>query len=531
MLKLSLASYDWALRHLIAEGDTDLFPSPFEISALRHSWPTIRKQLADTDVTNYAWRGGRRFVVPKKMLAFRVATQLDPLDSLILAALMYKYGPALEAHRIPISERRVFSHRLGRSGDGRLYADRPSWHDFWETSVEKAKSSKCSFVVVADIADFYNQVYHHVIERQLQAALPKPAAKTLKRFLQTLTDKGSRGIPVGPHSSHILAECALDPTDRSLLSHGYDFCRYVDDIHIFCSDEEEATGALYDLVQILDNQQRLMIQNEKTWVRKAQEFIELANSMLIDRPATDEEAEILTLISDETGGDPYREISLQDLEAEDLDLLSQKILEQLLGHYLEQEERVDYPRLSWLMRRLTQVGAPGGLDFILSNIARLSPILGPVSRYIMAAVPNYNGDKNLIGAKILRALEYPIIKKSHYLQAILLDVIATLPELDHVDLVTARYGGSDPLVRREILRAAAIGARGDWLRDRKTEFRSMDPWLRRAFVSSSAALPEEEAHFWLQAVRDNLSPLEKVVASFAHKRKDLKLGEINITKL
>jgi len=325
MLKLSLASYDWALRHLIAEGDTDLFPSPFEISALRHSWPTIRKQLADTDVTNYAWRGGRRFVVPKKMLAFRVATQLDPLDSLILAALMYKYGPALEAHRIPISERRVFSHRLGRSGDGRLYADRPSWHDFWE--------------------------------------------------------------------------------------------------------------------------------------------------------------------------------------------------------------RVDYPRLSWLMRRLTQVGAPGGLDFILSNIARLSPILGPVSRYIMATVPNYNGDKNLIGAKILRALEYPIIKKSHYLQAILLDVIATLPELDHVDLVTARYGGSDPLVRREILRAAAIGARGDWLRDRKTEFRSMDPWLRRAFVSSSAALPEEEAHFWLQAVRDNLSPLEKVVASFAHKRKDLKLGEINITKL
>ena len=30
----------------------------------------------------------------------------------------------------------------------------------------------------------------------------------------------------------------------------------------------------------------------------------------------------------------------------------------------------------------------------------------------MAAVPNYTGDKNVIGAKILRALERPIIKKS-----------------------------------------------------------------------------------------------------------------------
>jgi len=529
MLKLPLTAYDWALRYLTAEGDTDLFPCPFEVSALKFSWLELRKQLAAMDVSSYVWRGGRRFVVPKKMLAFRVATQLDPVDSLVLAALMYKFGPALEARRLPISEKRIFSYRLEPNTDGRLYRATPGWHDFWKESLEKAQQPNCAYVVVADIADFYNQIYHHVVERQLDAAVPSPVAKVIKTFLQTLTDKVSRGVPVGPHCSHILAECALDATDRSLLSHGYDFCRYVDDIHIFSADEEHATGALYQLADILDSQQRLILQNEKTRIMEVDEFIPLAQSMLIDRPATDEEAKILAVIANEAGGDPYREISLENLDERTLDVLSQEALERLLRHYLEEED-VDYPRLSWLLRRLTQVGAPGGLDFILSALKALSPILGPAARYIMSAVPNYSGDKVLVGKKLLGALEHPIVKKSHYLQAVLLDVIATLPELNNIDEITARYPDTDPLVRREILRAAASGERGDWLRDRKPEFRGMDPWCRRAYVNAVRALPPDEAHFWLKGVKDGLSGLERAVARFTFNDKELKVGNVDITK-
>jgi Reverse transcriptase (RNA-dependent DNA polymerase) len=530
-MKLPLVSYDWAIKHLVAEGDTDLFPVQFEIEALKYLWPSLRKEFANLDVTNYAWRGGRRFVVPKRMLSFRVATQLDPVDSLVFAALIHKYGPSLERNRLPAAEGRIFSYRFFPSAAGHFYADSPSWHDFWEASLAKASRPSCSHVVVVDIADFYNQVYHHVIERQLTAAgLVQPVAKVIKRFLQTLTDKVSRGIPVGPHSAHILAECALDPTDRSLLSHGYDFCRYVDDIHVFVQNEAEAMGAIYNLAQILDNQQRLILQNEKTRVLTANDFAAIARSMLIDRPANEKEAAILALIGSKTGGDRYREISLKDLSLAELKVVSQDVLDDLLSHYLS-EPAVDYPRLSWLLRRLTQVGAPGGVEFVLAQMGQLSPILGPAMRYLMAAVPNVTGDKKTIGKKVLAALDLPVIQKSPYLQMILLNVLATLPELDHVDPVTALYPAADPAVRREILCVAGAGARADWLRDRKAEYRGMDVWARRAFVYASRALPREEADFWIQSVRDIMSPIEKVVARHAFRDKELKLGNIEIAKL
>jgi hypothetical protein len=170
------------------------------------------------------------------------------------------------------------------------------------------------------------------------------------------------------------------------------------------------------------------------------------------------------------------------------------------------------------------------MEFVLSRMHRLSPIMGPVARYLMSAIPHFQGDKKRLGEKILQALELPVIKKSPYLQIVLLDVLAVLPELNHADAITARYGEADPAVRREILSVAAAGGRGGWLRDRKNEFRSMDPWSRRAFVRASVALPEEEAKFWIQSVRDGMTPMEKVVARHAFKDKQMKLGNINVAQ-
>jgi hypothetical protein len=121
-VKLSQDSYDWSLKHLIREHDTDLFPLPFEIEAIESQWGSLGPEFAHLDVTNYTWRGGRRFVVPKGHLAFRLATQLDPIDSVVLSALVYEYGGLLESSRLPTTDNRVFSYRFAPSEDGRLYA-------------------------------------------------------------------------------------------------------------------------------------------------------------------------------------------------------------------------------------------------------------------------------------------------------------------------------------------------------------------------------------------------------------------------
>lgn len=526
-MKLARASYDWAIKHLVREHDTDLFPLPIEIEAVNALWPELVPEFEKLDVSNYVWRGGRRFIVPKGPLAFRLATQLDPIDNIVLSALLYEFGPLLEDSRLSISTQRVFSYRFAPDSDGRMYAQAQGWHGFWRRSKQIA-AQYGGYVVIADISDFYNQIYHHTLERHFDnTPLSSPVKKVLKNYLQTLTNKESRGIPVGPHTSHIFAECALDAIDRSLISHGLMHCRYVDDFHIFTATYQDAVDALYILTQTLDSQQRLVLQNAKTKIMLVDDFTARADEMLLDNPINEEEEAILKVIAEETNDDPYTEVALSALNPDALAKLDQSILEELIQVYLQQNP-VDFQRLAWLIRRLTQVGAPGALEILIENMPALSPILGPIARYIMSAVPNYTSRRDFLGAAIVNVLKLPIINRSPYLQTVLMDVVARMPDLNHVDDLTALYRNAVPEVQRGILLVAGSGKRRDWLRDRKTEFRQMEPWCRRAYLAAAAVLTPDEAKFLMDAVRDSLSSLERVVAK--HYISGSKVGTIDIAK-
>ena len=276
-MKLTKGSYQWALRHLISEGDSDIFPRPFEIDAMRFGIKDLLQSVETIEIEQYVWNGGRRFHVPHRKLSFRRATQLDPLDSLVFAAIIRKYGSKIEKRRIPQTEKRVFSYRFSPQPDGRLYGRISNWRSFWEASLEKAQQDDVAAVAIVDITDFYNQIYHHVLENELEACgLEKPVQTAVMHMLTTLSDTVSRGVPVGPHAAHLLAECSLIPMDRSLLAQGFQFVRYVDDLHFFCSGEEEAEVRIEDFANILDKHQHLTIQGQKTQILSAEDFRETA---------------------------------------------------------------------------------------------------------------------------------------------------------------------------------------------------------------------------------------------------------------
>jgi hypothetical protein len=90
--------------------------------------------------------------------------------------------------------------------------------------------------------------------------------------LQFETDKISRGIPGGPHPSHVLAELALVPIDGFLMQSGITYCRYVDDIHLFVKSKAEATIELSNLVQALDGH-KLSLNRTKTRIIPVSEFV------------------------------------------------------------------------------------------------------------------------------------------------------------------------------------------------------------------------------------------------------------------
>ena len=85
MLRLQSASLDWALKHIEKYGDTDIFPVPFEFQAIREFWDSdIKPWIRSMNLLEWELRPYRRLLTPKNRYGFRISTQLDPIDSIIL---------------------------------------------------------------------------------------------------------------------------------------------------------------------------------------------------------------------------------------------------------------------------------------------------------------------------------------------------------------------------------------------------------------------------------------------------------------
>jgi len=515
MLRLRSDPYEWAITHLLKKKDTDLFPKPFELEAIENFPDDAIKSLQKTDVGSYSWHRGRNTIVPKSILSFRPATQLDPWDSLILTALLYEFGEKIEKKRIPYGKGIVFSYRfLPMKHEGEMYDRDADWPSFWGKSRERAASIG-GYVAIADVSNYYNQISHDTLKAQLlDADVPQEAVESVIKLCSKVSQDGSRGIPVGPHATHLLAECAFDPIDRCLMAEGYTFCRFVDDIHIFCKTWEEAQIAFYDLADILDKQQKLSLQSQKSKILSADEFIEFANNVISETPHTDLETDVIEVIDRYSKGDRYRNIDYGDLTQDDLNILSQQNLETLLNSYLA-HPNPNFVRIRWFFRRLAQVGVPGAVPLAVSKLEQFSPAIADLAAYLLSAKNNYTGIWKDLGDQVLHALELPIIRHSEYLNVILLDLFTSLPTLNHVESILQKYKTSSPMVRREIIRVATTHNAHYWLRQRKEELLSADTWLRRALIEGASTFTKDERISWLQHIEEEGTELEKLIAKKA----------------
>jgi len=358
-MKLKRQSIKWALNHLLKLSDSDLFPRPIELDIINELGDKAIDLLSSLEIKEIKPGPPRRFIVPKGELSYRVATQLDPLDSIFLAAIIYEFGEDIERKRIPKEDEKVFSYRFSPDSSGHFYDKNFSWSTFWDKC--KQKSENFRYVVSLDIADFYNQVYHHSIENQLlDCKLPKEVIDWVMRLLKGITVRVSRGIPVGPHSTHLLAEISLNPIDNSLKARGVEFSRYIDDFIIYCNSKEEARSSIYLMAYILDKQQRLILQSQKTKIFKKEEFQKFCDHMIEDRPINDLESSIISIIKKYSGDNPYKIVYLSEIADDDLKYFNEVAITKIFNDYLN-KENPNFVRLRWFIRRLSQVGHPSAL--------------------------------------------------------------------------------------------------------------------------------------------------------------------------
>jgi hypothetical protein len=186
----------------------------------------------------------------------------------------------------------------------------------------------------------------------------------------------------------------------------------------------------------------------------------------------------------------------------------------VLASYLAQKEP-NFVRLRWFIRRLTQVGAPGGVEYVVNNLDRKLPAIGDIAGYLKSAEEDYQGEWNDIGRRLIVSLSLPIVQSNEYLQMVLLGLFSRIRDLNHVEDLVAIFDRSGPLARRKVILGAIQAKAYPWLRTLKSDMTKSDPWLWRAVLYSAQSFPKDEKDHWIRHVKKKATDLEKAVAEVA----------------
>jgi len=180
---------------------------------------------------------------------------------------------------------------------------------------ELAAEFKDGYVVTCDIVDFYNQIYLHRTENLIEEACGLAYAahgKAMENFLLGLNTLTSRGIPVGPAPSIIIAELIAADIDKKILSYTDNFVRWVDDISIFFATKDEAERVLHELTAFVHSNHRLVFSGEKTPVLTVERFV---RNM---RDEEEEEQKLIKARAKERAMDAYWKELIEEIPTYDI---------------------------------------------------------------------------------------------------------------------------------------------------------------------------------------------------------------------
>lgn len=517
MLRLQPQSYDWALNHIEKFGDTDIFPLPFEFSAIRAYWEQdVKPELSQQNVLDWELRAYRRLLTPKHRYGFRISTQLDPLDSITFTALMYEIGRDIESFRIIKDLNIAFANRFFPDDDGQMYDPNYNWDAFQNHCRKQVDSGEFQYVVVADIADFFPRIYSHPLDQALGQAVPTKAnhVRALKRCLSQMNGSVSYGIPVGQAASRLLAELVLDDVDRGLMGEGLIHCRFVDDFRVFCKTEKEALAALAILANLLFENHGLTLQQHKTRVMTIEDFENLILGNDDDREISGLSEQFNEILSHIDILNPYDDFNFYELDEDMQEDIRRMNLEGILEAHLEEVDDIDISLVRFLLKRLTQIGSPDSVECLIRNINKLYPVVKEVMLYFQTIEIDVE-TKHRLGTQLLGICTDSIVGHLEYNRIWILNTFTKNNEWNNTDRFMRLFTElSDQYSQRELILAMGRAGLDHWFRPRRRNASELSPWLKRAFLAASSCLPGDQAQHWYRSL-PRLDVLEKVVTKWA----------------
>lgn len=202
--------------------------------------------------------------VPKPYGHVRPGSVLQIQDQVVYNALVQALRPQLAQH-IATPTASDYSYRLRSS------AASVEWFESWFRHARALDrdsiadiDSGCTWVVVADIAGYYENIDLSTLRSDLNALDgPETVVTLLHELVMRWPRVQRRGLPQGYSPSDLLAKLYLASVDSTLTAEGFHHRRWVDDFRIFCRSESEARKALVLLAETL-GRRGLVLQSAKS---------------------------------------------------------------------------------------------------------------------------------------------------------------------------------------------------------------------------------------------------------------------------
>lgn len=506
--------FEFAIENIIKYGDTDIFPYPIE----NHIFYDKKKEVVDILVDmfdnfeNYLIKCppiNESMLVSSGYTGFRWATQLDPIWNAFFLGITLSISEKIEENRISTSSNKVFSYRIKLNKENYTIFDKNfGWNEFYNVSINKAKDYK--YVLICDISHFYTNIYHHRLENSIAKLdiKDKRAEKYIMKFLQNFSSTKSYGLPIGCQASRILAELLLNRTDKLLRTKGVEFCRFVDDYHIFANSEEELYGQLLYLSKILIDNEGLLLQKSKTRIISSDEFIKTSkfSSIQENNGTNDKESDEMDIDKDYTDlfsislrYDPYSLTAEEDYESLKEELNKINIIG-LLSKELN-KSRVHSAVMKKIISSIKYLDNKLIDEAILSLIDNID-ILLPVFPNLMILISKiFDKLKESTQNEILELIR-TMIKKKHYIMQIQLNLAYAIRILakkysdENEDLLINLYNNEDSiLIKKDILTIMIKWESDFWISDLKNRYNTLTEWEKRIFIMASYILKDEGKHW------------------------------------
>lgn len=272
------------IRYLKLDLSDDWFRDPidYEDYIFMHKEYEIINASFNADTGMYEPCKRELFYVPKPNFTIRCALETDYYDRWLY---FYLVLPLIKEFDCLIPPQ-IFSHRYNTLNGNYLFHNAiEQWSKY--QGLIRARS-KNKYIVSTDIQNYYENISIVRLENDLLDYLActnkeygselSVSIKCLKNCLISWSFNGEYGLPQNRDCSSFLANIYMLSIDNKMLSMGYEYYRYMDDIAIICDDEFKARKALFILVNLLREKQ-LSVNSKKTKIlsKGMEEYDEIQN--------------------------------------------------------------------------------------------------------------------------------------------------------------------------------------------------------------------------------------------------------------